>query len=101
MIDKQKVINHWKRMIKWAKTQPKKEAANKWRMFNHIQEHWEGTYCAWCIRHDGMCFKCSLGKKFGACDNNMNLWRMVYQSKTWEMWIKYAERFLIERIRKV
>lgn len=90
----EKSIEHWQRMIKWAKEQNPEEEAYYSDMKDEIDEYWEGNDCALCIEFVD-CRKCPLENKYGGCDDKGdNLWGTVLDSGTWCEWVKNAKKFL-------
>jgi len=100
-----KSILHWRRMIKWAEKQPKKNRANHQYMYGEIGEWWDSLSCDLCKVCDdhGDCPECPLSIKYGSCKYpGKNMYRSVVLSLTWEEWLKNARRMLrqLESLRK-
>jgi hypothetical protein len=94
-------VNHWKRMINWAKKQHPKATPNQTIMEQEIGESWEGKYCVLCsysLAIADSCGKCPLYKKYGSCDYDpRNAYGDVsdrMESPNWKQWVVNAERLL-------
>lgn len=71
-----------------------------------FMKDWWLNYSPLCKEYlgkDHSCIRCPLHKEYGSCKTwgfssmtypNKNLWISVDDSKTWEEWIKNAEKFL-------
>ena len=99
-------IAHYKKMIKWVKTQDPKALVLEEDMRLAITETWEGSYCAYCTRIDPTrpegysgCFKCPLHPfslephptAFYCCNVG---WNRLAASDTWETWLIHAEEIV-------
>jgi len=92
-------IEHWKRMIKWAKKQNKEHSVYQFSMKKIIKESWFTDDCKLCIKFKSDlrgCGDCPLDEKYGRCTNSNsgNAWSKVNASKKWGMWVKKAEIML-------
>ena len=102
MIDRKiikKSIDHWKKMIKWAKKQVPHEMVAHWKMKQSLKEAWFANDCWLCYVYldDDVCSnKCPLYKEYGRCgsDCSRNYWRKVVISSNWGNWVKNAKTFL-------
>lgn len=84
-------IAHWKQMRKWVRKQPKDEKVSRGKMEKAIGESWYGGDCPLC-QYYFVCGNCPLSQKYGECVyDNENAWGDIYESKTWEEWLRYAE----------
>ena len=84
----QESIDHWTRMIDWAKKQPKYNRSFRKHMEIEINESWFSDDCALCniyrdIYRDN-CDKCPLYKSYYRCDDPNSIWRKIYDSNTWK-----------------
>lgn len=86
-------IQHWKRMLKWAKKQPSRAYISSLRMRDEIWETWFSDDCPLCREYKMECNQCKLGD----CDNPKSCWGKVYNSRTWGIWCKNAE-LMIKRL---
>ena len=59
-----KAVDHYDRMIAWAKTRPENEMVFRKRMRNAIKEDWYGEYCPMCLSVQGDCSECCLSGEF-------------------------------------
>jgi hypothetical protein len=94
-------IDHWKRMIEWAKKQNPQELVIAEKMFNEIGEDWYGRFCPLCkIYYNGISLCviegeiCPLYEKYGGCGRNGNAWASVAKATTWGEWVSKAEIML-------
>ena len=92
----QESIEHWTRMIKWVKKQPKNDWTSRNYMELKINESWFSDDCDLCkIYKDEYginCKKCPLHKSGNDCDNCKSIWRKIYDSNTWKEWLYWAYR---------
>lgn len=86
-------IQHWKRMLKWAKKQPPRQNADDGNMYKAIRESWFDDSCSLCQEHVLRCKECELGD----CEDSNGVWRKVDTSYTWLTWCKNAE-LMIKRL---
>jgi len=92
-------IEHWERMIEWAKTQDALGKADDTVMLNVINEYWEGAYCALCLEYckcvdnGNYCGRCPLGK-ISLCSVKGSLWGKVTDSVSWKEWLINAQEML-------
>ena len=94
---KKDVVAHWKRMIVWAKKQPKRVVANAWIMQSNLGKWWGSSDCAFCLALS--CEDCPFVIYFGRVCTLMGHIE-VAGSKTWGEWVKNAEEFL-EKIKAI
>jgi hypothetical protein len=95
-------IAHWKRMIKWAKTQPvrsKKYIAEMSRYINESPSIWDCSLCTKYISRTCSTYICSnscpLIKNYRlSCFHDDSLYHKVADTKTWGAWVKRAEKML-------
>ena len=103
-------MEHYGRMIEFAKTQNKHDRPDKAVMLLNIGEHWQANYCPYCKE-----FK--TGEKYHQCDkcplngymtkiymvsglptsavHCFAPWEKLFRkSKTWQQWIKNAEKVI-------
>ena len=86
---------HWKRMIKWVKKQPRKDYSSRSNMWHAIKENWRGGYCPLCKLYPNGCVDCPLAKKYGNCSSyDVNAWKSVAISFTWQEWLIAAKKML-------
>lgn len=91
-VRKKESLAHYRRMIKWAKTQAKNRRPSAAEMSMDIDEEWNGDNCQYCRAHDGHCAYCQLDDiKSGCCSG---LWKKMYDAKSWAKWIYWAERIV-------
>ena len=95
---KQEAIDHYKRMIAWAKTQPPSNFPSIKTMEDSIKEFWYGTHCSYCKNYnfpddeDGEdCGDCPLKRHDNCCNG---LWGSLSHSLNWEKWIVNAKKVL-------
>ena len=94
---RQQSIEHYNRMIKWAKKQPQKNECSLKEMKNYFDEAWDSESCAFCNEYLNT-DNCPLRKKdsinecyeVGNCCNG--LWSKMNESITWKEWIKNAKK---------
>jgi hypothetical protein len=91
MTTKQKAIEHYERMIEWAKTRHPDENISTFIMFGHIKETWAGVFCAYCIDYECDCSKCPLEFNDECCGD---LYCDMINSSTWSEWITNANKVL-------
>ena len=113
-------IAHYKRMIKWVKTQPETDKPIEYIMGASIKEIWHGDNCAYCTKYASYS-KCTNHLKFkhlgkiDVCpllskdipwniDNESltccnGLWYKMHLSITWKEWLSYANK-IIKYIKK-
>jgi hypothetical protein len=82
-------IEHWERMIRFAKTQPLKEEPKEYLIYKALQEDWHDDDCALC-RENEDCSTCPLPLLNECCDDEGSTWDKVDHSKTWEEWLNWA-----------
>jgi len=96
-------IDHWKKMINWAKTQIPDQRVTGWKMFKEIKETWSSDDCPLCqaffhldVTDYDLCKHCPLRVIFGSCNKKqeMNAWQDVSNAKTWGEWLEAAEVML-------
>lgn len=94
-----KSIRHWKRMLKWAKKQPKDNpcTCSGLEMEDVIHEGWGGEYCPLCslVSSGFRCPDCVL-ERIGKCHCNESTspWKSVYHSDNWGEWVVAAEKMI-------
>ena len=106
---KKDAIAHYKRMIKWAKTQPQRGEWPEYDvMSDNIHEDWYALHCSYCAKfmsHEddvyNPCYLCPLSlfkeKSFPIDEGKIccnGLWAKINEAKTWSTWIKRAEKVL-------
>jgi hypothetical protein len=92
-----KAIDHYDRMIAWAKTQKPRTYPNINLMLSEIKEDWTYTSCSYCLKYPTPgCNECPLSREDASCC--YGLWYEMISAKTWKTWIKRAE-FVREYIR--
>jgi hypothetical protein len=101
-----KSIEHWERMVTWAKTQPKRARVDYETMYECISEDWFSTCCPLCQLCESNCRDCPLfldGQGCGGCygDSDYRPWNSVNESKTWGTWVKRAEGEMLPLLRRV
>ena len=114
-------IAHYKRMIKWVKTQPATDKKREYIMEASINENWHGENCAYCEKHEtsaankinttkllrgvwplnSKCDTCPLHSHDVPFDDYENerdccngLWQEMHESKTWKEWLVYANKIV-------
>ena len=98
-----KSIEHWDRMIEWAKNLTTSSIPEMAEMEASIKECWHGFHCKLCNKYykkdnEGhQCDSCPLSTKYGPCDNKDNAypnnWRKVNLALGWSKWIIEANKF--------
>ena len=91
---KRKALSHYKRMIKWVKTQPLMDKPDRTEMKDNIHESWFGYNCAYCAKYDDVCRDCILYKLsptegYSCCEG---LWLDMNRAQTWHEWLYWAEQ---------
>jgi hypothetical protein len=98
---KQKVVEHWERMIEWMEKNKKKDRYyyfDEDEMFNELGENATHVYCEFCKKYldsgkfpFNPCGKCPIALKFGTC-NELN----GYPGKEGvrDVWLPRARKFL-------
>lgn len=86
-ITKKQTIEHYERMIKWAKTQPEKDLSLMMTMKEHINENWSGNYCSYCKIYSTpfSCPSCPLGSGPDLCC--FGAWGAMNSSGSWGKWV--------------
>jgi hypothetical protein len=94
----QKAIDHYDRMIKYAKTRNKRSTPDAAQMVDAIGETWGPDECAYCQKYiNDPCAKCPLHGKddplavqhvYGQCCNG--LYGKMALARTWGDWISRA-----------
>ena len=97
---KQESIEHHKRLLKFAETQPKEDMPDYCLMLDSIKENWGGKYCSYCKKYSDcpdcpLCV-CGVDEEENCCNG---LWEEIDTSETWEEWIMWEKR-VIEYIRQ-
>lgn len=102
-------IDHYTRMIEWAKTQRQTDQALLSSMESAIKEGWYADYCPYCkyyktgeiydFRYDcGVCpLDIAVRSRNGFGPSSLccgRLWRRMDRSKTWKTWVKRAEKVM-------
>ena len=92
-------INHWRRMIRWAKKQDQRGYADVQLMLDDIKDDWFSAHCSLCKLG---CPNCPLDEKYGNCNvrHSDNQWYNVIESLTWGAWVKNAE-LLLEQLKSL
>ena len=90
---KQKTIEHYERMIKWAGRQDGNDPVSRSLMVSAIGESWFGESCPYCDKYGSPfdCGKCSLQTKNNCCNG---LWNAFLGAKNWQEWITAAKAVL-------
>jgi len=92
---KQEALDHYDRMIKWAKTQNSGGAPDVQIMEKELKESWFGGDCPYCKEYNF----CMSSKRCPLLANNNEklcnfccggLWMELAISSTWKKWIKNA-----------
>ena len=87
-----RALAHYKRMIKWARTQPETDSVNALLMHKAIKETWGAIYCPYCVSYAGVaCNLCPLYKLSSSGSHCCGgWWNKMDRAPTWKSWIKYA-----------
>lgn len=96
---KTKTLNHYHKMIKWAKTQNPEFDVNLKLMRKEIGEDWGYAHCPYCSRFFNQrggseCSACPLNKTIDSeacCDG---LWDKMNNCCLWFQWIEEAEKII-------
>ena len=96
---KQKAVEHYERMIEWAKKSEYEDSELMiYKMLVDIKETTGSEDCSYCKKYDfknnytDACFKCELNNNnldYGCCNG---LYIKMVQSKTRKTWIRYAKK---------
>lgn len=90
-------IEHYNRMIAWAKTQDSLERADEDAMYAKLGENWFSDSCPMCKEHLKI-DACPLRPDYqGICNGQEccgGLWKELLYAACWGDWIKRAERVL-------
>lgn len=94
-------IEHWERMIRWAKKQDIGAKVLPLTMEDEIDDSWYAPYCPLCKMFlDGECEECPLYRRYGRCDDDVfepePAWVGVERSETWGDWTKNASVMLTQ-----
>ena len=97
----QQSVDHWKRMIEWAREQHPRSPTDYLCMMAEIGEDWYSGSCPLCkyfLRPDTSCSECPLKTVFGHCDDPqaLNAWSDIRRSRTWGEWLEAAEVMLFQ-----
>ena len=96
-------IEHWVRMLEWAKKQDPSRHVRFIQMISEIGEDWYSDSCPLCrrFRSDAR-KKCPLEVVFGCCDNSlsMNVWKDVSRAGCWGEWVACAG-VMVEQLKTV
>jgi hypothetical protein len=90
---KQMVIEHYERMIAWAKTQNPIDYCSFRNMETALDESWSGVYCLLCNFYKD-CPLCPVGKRTGKFNCNETPWQLLNRAQNWEEWLLAAEEEL-------
>ena len=92
----QESIDHWNRMLKWAKKQRSKAHPESYFMEEVIGESWYGDHCPLCNKYRTMdcCGDCPLSIAGHECGYTNSPWWKVFDSDTWGKWCKNAKRMI-------
>ena len=96
-------IEHWERMLEWAKKQDPSRHVHFIQMISEIGEDWYADSCPLCRRFRSDAHKkCPLEIVFGCCDNSlsMNVWKDVSRAGCWGEWVDCAE-IMVEQLKTV
>lgn len=85
---KEQVIEHYKRMIKWAEKQYPYATPSLVEMMIGIEENWLGHYCPLCREFD-WCSFCPIAK-MGHEGCSGTPWKKLARAKTWKDWLEGA-----------
>jgi hypothetical protein len=92
----EKSIEHWEKMIAWAKTQNPEDKVSKDLMLEKIGENTCGDYCLLCQYFE--CYvdapTCPLHLANHGCNDGDSPWRRVISSPTWNIWIERSNKML-------
>lgn len=91
---KKDALAHYRRMIKWAKKQPKRQPPHREIMRGEIGEEWHGADCVYCVEEKGKCMFCVLNGGAAAFNCCNGLWYKMATAGSWESWIYYAEKIV-------
>ena len=90
----QKSIEHWERMVAWAKKQDKKLKFDRDYMCLEIGESTGPGGCTLCsIYYLGDCYGCPLDEKYN-CLRPDSPYRVCLSSKTWSDFVKNGTAFI-------
>jgi len=94
-------VEHWERMIGWAREQDPDGYPDHTRMEQEIGEDWFSESCPLCqhfLHSDYLCDGCPLQAVFGYCSDlsALNAWQDVRYSRTWGEWLEAAEVMLLQ-----
>lgn len=97
----QKSIEHWKRMIAWAETQPQENKIWYCEMVTKIGEMPNTEHCALCREYKQgfrLCGTCPLYRKYGACwdEECENLYYKCTSIHTCGEFVEYGKLFLVQ-----
>lgn len=87
-------IAHWRRMIKWVKTQNPKDFASSKGMYYKLHETWGATNCALCNIFNvayNHCRNCPIRTGDGCCCKE---YEEVDNSNIWKEWLTSAKGML-------
>jgi hypothetical protein len=90
----QKAIEHYERMLAYAKTQDPNDRPDLEVMEEAIKETWDADSCPYCAKYLYICNKCALNPTLvntpDYCCNG--LYNAMVFSNTWTEWISYAKK---------
>lgn len=95
----QECIEHWKRMIDYAKKKSSLEFVNFFYMRSELNEVPSYDDCPLCRKYrrppQFICsLKCPLKRQFAECGHFENHYPLASECKTWGVWVEKAELFL-------
>lgn len=90
---KQEVLDHYDRMIAWAKTQNPNSTCHRNIMEFSIRECWSGEYCSLCDIYQKAipCILCPVSIKSGKFFCEETPWKDMARAETWKEWLVAAE----------
>lgn len=98
---KQQALEHYDRMIAWAKAQPQKDSARYTVMYTSLGEAWGSMDCPYCRRANDLCGLCVLGRHdacygalrcYGGDECCGGRWIELDAGYTWGDWIASAKK---------
>lgn len=92
---KERTINHYNKMIEWAKTQDPLGVPTLKYMKQAIGEHWYGNHCPVCSFHKGVCSECIIHYYEGVDDCTGTPWIDMDNASTWKEWLEHAQDELL------
>lgn len=93
---KQRTLDHYGRMKRWAKKRKSDGVVSYEEMFIAIGEDWRRDCCPYCLEQASMnlnCESCQL-RGIHACDCCEGAWFDMHTSKTWSDWLRECDRVI-------